>query len=59
MPRGAGFISLECLLHMAQHQEAAFRRLMLKSEGARAQWEYPFAAGGVNVAYMLSGGCNR
>lgn len=40
---------------MAQREEATFRRLMGKTEGHRAEWEYPFGAAGVNLAFMLSG----
>jgi hypothetical protein len=31
----------------------SFHRLLHKAEGKRAEWEYPFAAGGVNISYML------
>jgi hypothetical protein len=30
-----------------------FHMLLHKAEGKRAEWEYPFAAGGVNISYML------
>ncbi|KAF8648768.1 hypothetical protein HU200_064588 [Digitaria exilis] len=35
-----------------KHQDS-FHRLLHKAEGKRAEWEYPFAAGGVNISYML------
>ncbi|KAF8644074.1 hypothetical protein HU200_066584 [Digitaria exilis] len=35
-----------------KHQDS-FHRLLHKVEGKRAEWEYPFAAGGVNISYML------
>jgi len=31
----------------------SFHRLLHKSDGKRAEWEYPFAVGGVNISYML------
>lgn len=52
--RGAGFISLQALLWMAQRQPDTFFLLMHKAQGTRSGWEYPFAAGGVNVVYMLT-----
>jgi hypothetical protein len=33
--------------------QAPFKRLMLKQQGMRAAWEYPFAVAGVNISYML------
>ena len=33
--------------------QRSFRRLLNKEEGARAEWEYPFAVGGLNVTFML------
>lgn len=41
---------------MAVHGVAgqrSFQRLLNKEEGARAEWEYPFAVGGLNVTFML------
>lgn len=52
--RGAGFMSLECLLYMAQREQRVFRQLMRKERGTRSEWEYPFAAAGVNLTYMIS-----
>ena len=54
--RGAGLLALECLLFLAQRQPALFDALRHKREGARSQWEYPFAVGGVNLTFMLLGG---
>ncbi|KAL3632317.1 hypothetical protein CASFOL_025301 [Castilleja foliolosa] len=51
--RGCGYISLENLLFFARTYPAAFHRLLLKEDGERAKWEYPFAAAGVNVSFML------
>ncbi|KAF3443885.1 hypothetical protein FNV43_RR13575 [Rhamnella rubrinervis] len=51
--RGCGFISLENLLFYARTYPASFRRLLLKQEGNRATWEYPFAVAGINVSFML------
>jgi ELMO domain-containing protein len=31
----------------------SFERLLHKTDGKRAQWEYPFAVAGVNISYML------
>ncbi|CAN6234150.1 unnamed protein product [Urochloa humidicola] len=52
--RGCGFISLENLLFFARtYPQAPFKRLMLKQQGMRAVWEYPFAVAGINISYML------
>jgi hypothetical protein len=34
-------------------KQASFKRLMLKQQGMRTTWEYPFAVAGVNISYML------
>ena len=34
-------------------KQASFKRLMLKQQGMRTTWEYPFAVVGVNISYML------
>lgn len=39
---------------MAGHHSLTFKRLMNKTTGTRSEWEYPFAAAGVNITYMLS-----
>ncbi|KVI03359.1 Engulfment/cell motility, ELMO [Cynara cardunculus var. scolymus] len=31
----------------------AFQNLLLKNEGNRADWEYPFAVAGINISFML------
>lgn len=43
--RGAGFMSLEALVWMAQRRRATFFDLLRKAQGRRSEWEYPFAAG--------------
>ena len=35
------------------HMQASFQKLLLKTQGMRATWEYPFATAGVNVSHML------
>jgi hypothetical protein len=35
------------------NMQAAFQRLLLKTQGLRATWEYPFAVAGVNISHML------
>ncbi|KAL4569832.1 hypothetical protein LXL04_025476 [Taraxacum kok-saghyz] len=52
--RACGFLSLENLLFFAKTFPAAFRRLLLKQPGKRAEWEYPFAIAGVNISFMLT-----
>ncbi|KAL4433706.1 hypothetical protein ABPG75_000147 [Micractinium tetrahymenae] len=54
LSRGAGVITLDCLLWMAREQADMFKRLHTKADGTRSNFEYPFAAGGMNVAHMLS-----
>ncbi|KAL6885537.1 hypothetical protein ACP4OV_010316 [Aristida adscensionis] len=51
--RGCGFVSLENLLYFARTHPTAFKRLLLKQQGVRVTWEYPFAVAGVNISYML------
>ncbi|KAI3970264.1 hypothetical protein MKX01_023911 [Papaver californicum] len=51
--RGAGFISLENLLFFAKTFPISFQRLLNKQGGKRAAWEYPFAAAGVNITFMI------
>ncbi|GHP02503.1 hypothetical protein PPROV_000126000 [Pycnococcus provasolii] len=51
--RGAGLLALQQLLHFARHESQTFQRLLLKKEGKRAEWEYPFAAAGVNITMTL------
>lgn len=52
--RGGGLLSLENLIYFAKTYPKSFRSLMLKQEGRRAEWEYPFAAAGVNLTVVLS-----
>ncbi|XP_020574467.1 ELMO domain-containing protein A-like [Phalaenopsis equestris] len=51
--RGGGFISLENLLFFARTFPKSFQDLLHKRVGNRSLWEYPFAAAGVNVTFML------
>ena len=53
--RGSGILSLHNLGYMAEHFPETFDRLMHKRTGTRSEWEYPFAAAGVNLTFMLSG----
>lgn len=53
LSRGAGVITLDCLLWMARERSEVFRRLFTKADGARSEFEYPFCAGGMNVAHMM------
>lgn len=34
-------------------QQDSFQRLLLKLDGNRADWEYPFAVAGINISFML------
>ncbi|KAF7819212.1 ELMO domain-containing protein A [Senna tora] len=52
--RGGGFISLENLIFFAQKYPESFKRLLHKEDGARAEWEYPFAVAGINISFMLA-----
>ena len=36
-----------------QERPALFQQLLQKSEGQRAEWEYPFAVTGINLTFML------
>ncbi|KAJ0015262.1 hypothetical protein Pint_20814 [Pistacia integerrima] len=51
--RGGGFISLENLIFFAKKYPDSFQRLLHKQDGARAEWEYPFAVAGINISFML------
>ena len=51
--RSGGLMSLENLAWFAEHQPRVFQRLMHKRDGVRSQWEYPFAAAGVNITFQL------
>ncbi|CAM8968310.1 unnamed protein product [Rhodiola kirilowii] len=52
--RGGGFISLENLIYFAKKYPESFQRLLHKTEGERAEWEYPFAVAGINISFMLA-----
>lgn len=39
LSRGAGFLSLETLLHLAQSRQQDFLALMHKRQGVRSDWE--------------------
>lgn len=51
--RSCGVIALENLLFFARTYPASFHRLLLKQDGSRATWEYPFAVAGINISFML------
>ncbi|KAF1877248.1 hypothetical protein Lal_00012019 [Lupinus albus] len=51
--RGGGFISLENFLYFSRNFPKSFQDLLLKREGDRSVWEYPFAVAGVNITFML------
>ncbi|KAL8132246.1 hypothetical protein AgCh_007942 [Apium graveolens] len=51
--RGGGLISLENLIFFAKMYPEAFQKLLHKSDGKRADWEYPFAVAGINISFML------
>jgi hypothetical protein len=44
--RGGGIYSLLNLLYMAEHYPQVFHQLMHKTEGVRADFEYPFSVAG-------------
>ncbi|KAG2431261.1 hypothetical protein HYH02_013395 [Chlamydomonas schloesseri] len=52
--RGAGLYGLDNLIYLAEVHPHTFRRLMDKSEGTRATWEYPFMVAGLNLTWALS-----
>mmetsp|Transcript_14562 Transcript_14562/g.41483 ORF Transcript_14562/g.41483 Transcript_14562/m.41483 type:complete len:292 (+) Transcript_14562:129-1004(+) len=52
--RGGGFLALENLVYFAECKPLAFQRLCFKMQGVRSDWEYPFAAAGVNITFMLT-----
>jgi len=51
--RSGGFLSLQNLAWFAANQPRVFQRLMAKQDGTRSEWEYPFAAAGVNITFQL------
>ena len=52
--RGGGLLALESLLDLHRLRPVLFKRLMNKSHGVRAEWEYPFAVAGVNLTFTLT-----
>lgn len=57
--RGGGFLALELLVYFAENDPREFQALMGKERGVRSEWEYPFAAAGVNLTFMLVGTCGK
>lgn len=53
LTRGLGAITIQSLLWMARERPASFVLLARKQAGLRSEWEYPFAAGGMNIASLL------
>ena len=53
-PRTQAQISGEQVVYLAAKHPATYDRLMNKTEGLRAEWEYPFAVAALNVSYTLS-----
>lgn len=48
------FVHVNMLLILRKLKlKASFQRLLFKQEGMRAAWEYPFAAAGINISFML------
>lgn len=52
--RGAGVLSLDSILFFSRSRPSEFLRLATKASGTRVEWEYPFAAAGVNVTHELT-----
>lgn len=51
--RGAGALALQNLLFLARERPELFADLVGKRRGPRSDWEYPMAASGVNLTFML------
>ncbi|XP_074356905.1 uncharacterized protein LOC141696686 isoform X3 [Apium graveolens] len=51
--RHCGFFAVENLLFLARTYPASFLKLLFKTAGKRATWEYPFAVAGINITFML------
>ncbi|ACO62327.1 predicted protein, partial [Micromonas commoda] len=51
--RSGGLLSLHNLIWLATHERGVYDRLLRKTDGTRSEWEYPFAAAGVNVTHAL------
>ncbi|KAG1669299.1 hypothetical protein FOA52_014860 [Chlamydomonas sp. UWO 241] len=52
--RGSGLFGLQCLRYMAEAHPGTFARLMRKMDGVRAEYEYPFAASGLNLQVFVA-----
>lgn len=52
--RGCGVFALENLVYFSQTRKDLFKVLVEKKNGKRSDWEYPFAAAGVNVTHELT-----
>lgn len=46
--------SEKCLWSQIFLKQESFHRLLHKLDGKRSEWEYPFAAAGVNLSFMLT-----
>lgn len=53
--RGGGYLALKNLLYMATNKKQLFESLKNKTNGSRVEWEYPFAAAGINITVSLIG----
>jgi len=51
--RGAGVYGLDNLLYLSESYPQLWHQLLHKTQGSRAQWEYPFAVAGLNLTFML------
>ena len=51
--RSGGLLSLHNLLWFAKHAPETYERILHKTTGHRSDWEYPFAAAGVNITFAL------
>lgn len=52
--RGAGVFGLDNLLYLAREHPQLWHKLRYKTQGVRAEWEYPFAVAGLNLTFMLA-----
>lgn len=46
-------MSLSEYFNVTQREPELFETLLHKTNGSRSEWEYPFAAAGVNITFML------
>jgi hypothetical protein len=51
--RGAGVAGLSHLLYLGTSYPSLWHALRHKTQGTRAEWEYPFAVAGLNLTFML------